>query len=68
MNITGRVALVQINVKNDLKIFCDKKYDEFAILSEEGKLLACGGGQFYDVENVNEIVQLNLGKIIILIK
>ena len=62
MNITGRVALVQINVKNDLKIFCDKKYDEFAILSEEGKLLACGGGQFYDVENVNEIVQLNLGK------
>ena len=30
MNITGRVALVQINVVNDIKVFCDKKYDEFA--------------------------------------
>ena len=23
MNITGRVALVQINVFNDIKVFCD---------------------------------------------
>ena len=62
MHITGRVALVQINVLNETKIFCDKKYDEFAIKSKEGKLIACGEGQFYDVENMNEITQLNLGK------
>ena len=62
MNITGRVALVQINVLNDIKIYCDKKYDEFAIKSEEGKLIACGEGRFYEVENMNEITQLNLGK------
>ena len=62
MNITGRVALVQINVLNDTKVFCDKKYDKFAIKSKEGKLIACGEGPFYDVENMNEITQLNLGK------
>ena len=61
MNITGRVALLQINVLNDIKIFCDKKYDEFAIKSKEGILIACGEGKFYDVENMNEITQLNLG-------
>ena len=59
--ITGRVALVQINVLNDTKVFCDKKYDEFALKTNEGELIACGGGKFYDVENVNEITQLNLG-------
>ena len=60
-DITGRVALVQINVLNDTKVFCDKKYDEFALKTNEGELIACGGGKFYDVENVNEITQLNLG-------
>ena len=58
MNITGRVALVQINVLNDINIFCDKKYDQYALKSKEGKLIACGEGKFYDVENVNEITQL----------
>ena len=62
MNITGRVSLVQINVLNDIKIFCDKIYDKYAIKSEEGKLIACGEGKFYNVENMNEITQLNLGK------
>ena len=61
MNITGKVALVQINVLNDTKVFCDKKYDIFALKSEKGQYLACGIGQFYDVENANEITQLNLG-------
>ena len=26
MNITGRVALVQINILNDIKVFYDKNY------------------------------------------
>ena len=62
MNITGRVALVQINVLNNIKVFCDEKYIEFFVKSKEGKLIACGEGNFYDVENMNEITQLNLGK------
>ena len=62
MNITERVAFVQINALNDIKVFCDKKYDEFARISKEGKLIACGEGKFYEVENMNEITQLNLGK------
>ena len=60
-DITGRVALVQINVLNDTKVFCDKKYDKYALKTNEGKLIACGEGTFYDVENVNEITLLNLG-------
>ena len=61
MNITGKVALVQINVLNDIKVFCDKKYDEFALKNNKNEYIACGGGKFYDVENANEITQLNLG-------
>ena len=61
-NITGRIAVVQINILNDIKVFCDKKYDEYAIKSKEGKLMACGEGKFYEVENANEITQSNLGK------
>ena len=30
-DIVGKVALLQINVLNDFKVSCDKKYDEFAI-------------------------------------
>ena len=62
MNITGRIALVQINVLNNINVFCDKKYDQYALKSKEGKFIGCGEGKFYDVENVNEITQLNLGK------
>ena len=29
-NITGRVALVRINVLDDINILCDEKYDETA--------------------------------------
>ena len=61
MNITGRVALIQINVLNDTKVFCDKLYDEYALKTNKGKLMACGKGKFYDVDNMNEITQLNLG-------
>ncbi len=61
MNITGRVSLVQIKVLNDLRVFCDKKYDNTSMLNEEGKLMTCGDGKFYEVENDNEITQLDLG-------
>ena len=50
MSIIGRAALVQINVLNDTKIICDKKYDDTA-LSKEGIFIACGEGQFYEVIN-----------------
>ena len=59
-NITGKLALVQINVLNDTKIFCDKKYDETA-LKLNNKLITCGKGKFYDVKNADEITQYNLG-------
>ena len=62
MNITGRVALVQINVLNDIKVFCDKNYDDTALKDEDGKFITCGEGKFYDVANENEITQLYLGK------
>ena len=61
MNITGRVALVQINVLNDTKVYCDKKYDDSVIKKENGKFLTCGKGKFYDIENADEITQYNLG-------
>ena len=63
LNIIGKVSLVQINVLNDIKVFCDKKYDEFALKNENDIYIACGGevGIFYDIDNANEITQLNLG-------
>ena len=61
MNITGRVALVQINVLNETKVFCDEKYNDRAIKAENGNCLTCGKGIYYDVINENEITQLNLG-------
>ena len=61
LNITGRVALVQINILNDTKVFCDNKYDNTSIKLKNNKLLTCGYGQFFDVENEDEITQLNLG-------
>ena len=61
MNITGRVALVQINAINDIKVFCDGKYDNYSLKNEGGYYLTCRKGIFYDVYNDNEITQLNLG-------
>ena len=61
MNITGRVALVQINVLNDIRVFCDNKYDESAVKDENDKFLTCGQGTFYRVENEEKITQINLG-------
>ena len=60
-NIAGKVALVQINVLNDTKVFCDDKYKDTAIISTEGQYITCGEGKFYDIENDNEITQINLG-------
>ena len=61
INIMGRVALIQINILNDIVVFCDKKYDESAIKNQEGKYLTCGEGKFYDIENANEITQMTPG-------
>ena len=49
MNIIGRAALVQINVLNDTKIFCDKKYDNTTLKTKKGKFINCGEGKFYEV-------------------
>ena len=61
-DIVGKVALLQINVLNDFKVSCDKKYNEFAIKRKnyyyyENDYIACGGGKFYDIINDNEITQ-----------
>ena len=61
MNIIGKVSLVQINVLNDIKVFCDKIYDGTCIKSDENKCITCGKSIFYNVLNENEITQLNLG-------
>ena len=50
INITGRVALVQINVLNDIKVFCDDKYSNSSLKSKEGKYITCGDGEFYNIE------------------
>ena len=60
-NITGRVALVQINALNDIKVFCDDKYNETAIKTKDNIYITCGDGEFYNVENDNKITQNNLG-------
>ena len=60
-NITGKVALVQINVLNDTKVFCDNEYNDTALKAENGTLITCGNKKFYEVENSNEITQINLG-------
>ena len=62
LNIIGRVALIQINITNDIKVFCDKKYDNTCVKSKGGKCLTCGEGTFYDVENANEITQFLIGE------
>ena len=61
MNIIGKVSLVQINVFNDIKVFCDKIYDDTCIKSIENICITCGKGTFYNVKNENEITQMNLG-------
>ena len=61
MNIIGKVALVRINVFNDIKIFCDNIYDDTCFKSNESKCITCGKGKFYDVQNENEITQFNKG-------
>ena len=61
LNITGRVALVQINVLNDIKVFCDDKYNNTSLKSKEGISITCGDGEFFNIINANEITQLDLG-------
>ena len=60
-NIIGKAALVQINILDDIKIFCDEKIDE-TCLKSNNTCLTCGKGKFYDVENANEITQLLIGE------
>ena len=62
MNITGKIALVRINALNNIKVFCDDKYNNTSLKDKEGNNITCGIGKFYDVKNANEITQLDLGK------
>ena len=59
-NIIGRAALIQINILNDTKVFCDSQYDN-SCFKKDKNCLTCGNGKFYEVENDNEITQYNLG-------
>ena len=43
--IIGKAALVQINIFDDIKIFCDKKYDE-TCLKSNNICLTCGKENF----------------------
>jgi len=61
-NIVGKAALIQINVLNDIKVFCDEANDFSCLKNNNEKCLTCGKGKFYDVENANEITQKLLGK------
>ena len=61
LDIAGKLASIQINALNDIKVFCDTKYDSSSIKSYYNKLLTCWKGKFYDVINENEITQLDLG-------
>ena len=60
-SIIGKAALVQINIFDDIEIFCDEKNDG-TCLKSNNICLTCGEGKFYDVENANEITQLLIGK------
>ena len=48
LDITGKLASIQINALNDIKVFCDTKYDSSSIKSYYNKLSTCGKGKFYD--------------------
>ena len=61
INITGQASLVQINVSNDIKVFCDSKYNDTSLKSKEGINITCGDGKFFNIENAHEITQLYLG-------
>jgi len=50
INITGRFALVQINVLNDIKVFCNDSYNNNSLKSKDGKYITCGDGEFYNIE------------------
>ena len=54
-NIIGRTSLLEINILDDIKVFCDEKYNE-----NDKKY--CDNKIFYDVENANEITQKLIGE------
>ena len=61
-NIIGKAALVQINVLNDIEVFCNEINDFSCLKYNNGTCRTCGEGKFYDVENANEITQKLLGE------
>ena len=61
-NIIGKAALIQINVLNDIKVFCDEVNDFSCLKNNNEKCLTCGKVKFYNVENANEITQKLLGE------
>ena len=62
LNIVGKASLIQINILEDIQTFCDKKYDDNCLKSNDNKCLTCGEGIYYDVENANEITQFLPGE------
>ena len=67
LNIIGKAALVQINLYEDIKVFCSEEYDDNCFKlnnsnNSNDECITCGEGKFYDVENVNEITQKYLGE------
>ena len=62
LNIIGKASLVQINILENIKVFCDKENDNFCLKSNNGKCITCGKGRFYDVENANEVTQSLIGE------
>jgi len=61
-NIIGKAALIQINVLNDIKVFCNEEYYSSCLKNNFEKCITCGKGKFYDVENANEITQKAIGE------
>ena len=62
LNIIGKAALIQINIHDDIKVFCSQEYDESCFKLNNSTCITCGDGKFYDVENANEITQKLVGE------
>jgi len=62
LNIIGKASLIQINILEDIQVFCNKIYDDKCLKSDDNKCLTCGKGTYYNIENANEITQYLIGE------
>jgi hypothetical protein len=62
LNIIGKASLFQINVLEDIQVFCNKEYDDKCLKSNDNKCLTCGEGTYYNIDNSNEITQYLIGE------